>query len=217
MPGYILHLVSASMYMNKMINSDRLKLNKKLQNDFYAANLFPDMVKDKKKSHFRDPKYQNRMIEWPHPERFRLKYEAMMNDAVCRGYYYHLYVDKMFLKYYLPQVAEYYDKNGNRTEIRSRVDYVLLKKSGKKIPVEEYLSEQYYYGDYTKMNTYLMERFKLPERLDPAKNPGIEEISCTDPELIMEELRRYKRFPASAVNELKVFDIESLIMFLSKI
>lgn len=217
MPGYILHLAAARIYLNKIVDIDRIKFDKKSENDFYVGNLLPDTAKDKKYSHFRDPEYQDRMIEWPHPKRFWNKYKSLWENAVCLGYYHHLYVDKMFLKYYLPQVVEYYDKNGNTTEIHSCVDYVLLKKSGKKIPVDEYLSEQYYYGDYTKMNTYLMERFQLPEKLDPVKNPGIEEVNCTNPELIMEELREYKRFPASAVNELNVFDIETLISFLLKI
>lgn len=214
MPGYILHLAAARIYLDKIIDKNILKHNKKFENDFLVGNLLPDTVKDKKYSHFRNPEYQDRMIEWPHPERFRRKYAALMKNAVCCGYYYHLYVDKMFLKYYLPQVVEYYDKNGNATEIRSCVDHVLLKKSGKRVPVEEYLSEKYYYGDYTKMNTFLTERFELPEKLDPVKNPGIHEITCTDPGVIMRELVKYERFPASAVNELNVFDMETLLPFL---
>ena len=33
-----------------------------LQNDFYIGNLLPDAVGDKTASHFRNPKYLDRMI-----------------------------------------------------------------------------------------------------------------------------------------------------------
>ena len=45
------------------------------------------------------------------------------------------------------------------------------------IPFEKYLTEEYYYGDYTKMNTYLVNRYQIPLDLNPQIiNPGINEI-----------------------------------------
>ena len=214
MPGYILHLTAARMYLDLLPPTDPLKYNLDLQNDFFAGNLLPDAVTQKKESHFRDPLYHDYFIEWPHLNFFLHKYASLLDKPVCLGYYLHLYIDKMFFKYYLPQVVEYYDVNNAIVQLRENVDHVLLKKSGEEIPLETYLSEEYYYGDYTRMNTYLMEHFHLPESLTPVPNPGIEEVDFQNLDKVMAELNTYKKIPSNAINELKVFDAEELILFL---
>lgn len=216
MPGYILHLTAARMYLDLLPSTDPLKYNPIFQNDFFAGNLLPDAVEQKKESHFRDPSYRDYFIEWPHPEFFAHKYASLLNKPVCLGYYLHLYIDKIFFRDYLPQVAEYYDINNQITELRKNVHHVLLKKSGKKIPLKSYLSEEYYYGDYTRMNTWLMERFRLPEKLDPVLNPGIEEVDFRNLDNIMKQLASYQKMPSDAINDLKVFDIGHLTAFLQE-
>lgn len=216
MPGYILHLTAARMYLDLLPSTDPLKYNPIFQNDFFAGNLLPDAVAQKKESHFRDPSYCDYFIEWPHPKFFLHKYAYLLSKPVCLGYYLHLYIDKMFFRDYLPQVAEYYDVNNQITELRKNVHHVLLKKSGEKIPLPSYLSDEYYYGDYTRMNTWLMERFQLPEKLDPVSNPGITEVDFQNLDKVMSELDAYKKISPDAINELKVFDAEKLILFLQE-
>ena len=73
MPGYILHLTAARMYLESIYSDDALCRDPQQQNDFYIGNLLPDSVKGyeaKAVSHFRDPAYRECMMEWPHPERF---------------------------------------------------------------------------------------------------------------------------------------------------
>ena len=64
MPGYILHLTAARMYLDHLPSEDSLCCDPKQQNDFFAGNLLPDSVREKSRSHFRDPAYRDRMIEW---------------------------------------------------------------------------------------------------------------------------------------------------------
>ena len=71
MPGYILHLTAAKMYLDKQTPASPLRQDEEGQNDFYIGNLLPDTVCTKNASHFRDSAYRGRMMEWPHPERFR--------------------------------------------------------------------------------------------------------------------------------------------------
>ena len=94
MPGYILHLTAAKMYLDSILNKnpdDPLCRDPQQQNDFYIGNLLPDSTKGyeaKAVSHFRDPAYRDRMMEWPHPGRFAGKYADRMNGAngaVYRG------------------------------------------------------------------------------------------------------------------------------------
>lgn len=216
MPGYILHLTAARMYLDHLPSEDSLCCDLKQQNDFFAGNLLPDSVREKSRSHFRDPAYRDRMIEWPHPERFRRKYCDLMSDAGCRGYWFHLYIDQRFFRDYIPRVAEFLDESGVVTDRRDETAYVLVKKSGERITLSRYLSEEYYYGDYTRMNTWLAEKYHLPDTLETPENPGIAEVDYRDLEKVLEELRGYWGVPAEAALRLKVFDREDLLEFLEK-
>ena len=70
-----------------------------------------------------------------------------------------------------------------------------MKKSGEKVAVSQYLSEEYYYGDYTRLNTWLLKRYRLPDVLEPVEDPGIEEVDYRDLEKVLEELRGYRGVP----------------------
>ena len=103
MPGFILHLTATRFYLEYLSDSDPLKHSAQLQNDFYVGNLLPDVGKDKAVSHFRDPNFRDRMLEWPKPQWFCQKYPEYMSDPVCRGYWLHLMVDKYFLGIIFPE------------------------------------------------------------------------------------------------------------------
>ena len=64
MPGYILHLTAAQMFLKTQKGQEFFK-TKQDKNDFLIGNLLPDTTKIKARSHFRDPKYHDRMIEYP--------------------------------------------------------------------------------------------------------------------------------------------------------
>ena len=214
MPGYILHLTSARMFLDRLPAESPYRSDPQMRNDFYIGNLLPDAVSPKNASHFYDPEFCDRMIVWPRTEVFLEKYRERMRDPVCLGYYYHLYIDKKFLKEYLPGVAEYYDRNGRRAQRKHEVSEVRLKRNGERIPRDRYLSEEYYYGDYTKMNTYLCERYQLPENLRADREPAIEEVRGADLEAVFEMIREYRKVPAEAVRDVRVFDVEDLLDFL---
>lgn len=222
MPGYILHMTAAKMYLDRLANvdsADPLCSDPQQQNDFYIGNLLPDSVEGhaaKAKSHFRDPAYRECMMEWPHPDGFIRKYADRMDEAVYRGYLFHLYIDRCFFRDYIPKVAVFYDINGNETGIRDEIAWVLLKKSGEHIPPERYLSEEYYYGDYTKMNTWLCRNYGIPERLNPGNDPGISEADYSGIYRILRELAEYRAVREEAAQDLKVFDLGALQAFLQK-
>lgn len=214
MPGYILHLTAAKMYLDALPDTDPLRRCADLQNDFYIGNLLPDAVADKTESHFRDPRYLDRMVVWPRPEEFRRRYQDHMRDPVFRGYYFHLYIDKVFFSKYLPAVVEFLDKDGCETELRKEVQAVRLKKSGQMITLDQYLSEEYYYGDYTRMSSWLYEKYHLPEELTVPGGPCIEEMRDSDIRKVFTQLKEYRRVSQDAVTDLKVFDEDRLMRFL---
>lgn len=216
MPGYILHLTAAKMFLETLPDTDPLRRCADLQNDFYIGNLLPDAVADKTESHFRDPRYLDRMIVWPRPEEFRRKYPDHMHEPVYRGYYFHLYIDKVFFSEYLPAAVEFLDKDGQETELRKEVQSVRLKKNGQMISLDQYLSEDYYYGDYTKMSSWLYEQYHLPEELYVSRCPEIEETDFSRMSGILKVIKDYRKVSVESAQSLKVFDRKKLTEFLQK-
>lgn len=139
-----------------------------------------------------------------------------MHESVYFGYYLHLHIDKVFFSGYLPQVVEYLDENGHPAELRRGICSVRLKETGQLLTPKQYLSEEYYYGDYTKMNTWLCEQYHLPENLYLAHDPGIVETDYSKVGEIIELLKEYRKVPTEAVRDVRVFDVERLMKFLEK-
>lgn len=95
--------------------------------------------------------------------------------------------------------------------------WVRINRTQQRIPKQDFYSDAYYYGDYTRMNTYLVERYNLPLQLGiDVNNPGIEEVDYGDIKKVLNELCGYLDVPANEVNKLRVFDVENLLQFLEK-
>lgn len=217
MPGYILHLTAAQMFLN-ILEKENVLFDPRKKNAFLIGNLLPDTTKMKNASHFRNPKYHDRMVEYPETTWFVEKYKNIINDASVQGYLFHLYIDRRFFKDYLPTIVEFQNEAGKTEDIRDQVRYVILKKTGEKIKKEDFFSEAYYYGDYTKMNTYLVERYQIPIRLNKnIVNPGISEVSYQDVGQVLKELEGYLSVSANEVKNVKVFDVEELLGFLEQV
>ena len=215
MPGFILHMTAASLLMEQLETHPVSTRSIRSANDFLIGNLIPDATDNKDRTHFRNPVYKEKMMIYPDLHKFLDKYQNLLTNDSCLGYFFHLYIDRRFFKDYIPEVVEFYDSNGEITDIKSEVAKVLVRKTGVWIPGNEYLTEKYYYGDYTKMNTYLAQRFHLVFDLNPeVKNPGIEEVDYPAVKEVLASLKGYMNVPASAVKELTVFDVEDLIDFL---
>lgn len=187
------------------------------KNDFLIGNLLPDTTKIKAKSHFRDPKYNDRMVEYPETEWFIKKYQNLLSNSSVIGYLFHLYIDRRFFKDYMPRIVEFRNEQDEKEEKRELVKDVLLKRTGQRLSKQDFFSEKYYYGDYTKMNTYLVNRYEIPTTLDPnIANPGIAEVDYEDVKHVLKQLKGYLKVPESAVNEVKVFRVEELLLFIEK-
>lgn len=96
MPGYILHLTAAQMFLKTQKKGQKFLKTKQDKNNFLIGNLLPDTTKIKARSHFRDPKYHDRMIEYPETSWFIKKYKHLLSNSSVVGYLFHLYIDRRF-------------------------------------------------------------------------------------------------------------------------
>ena len=123
----------------------------------------------------------------------------------------------MYAKDYIPQIITFYDVNGREASDRKDITHALIKRTGELIPIKTIFSDEYYYGDFTKMNTYLMKHFSLSTDVYyDTKNPGISEVNYSDIQKIQNQLNGYLDVSEDAIKELKVFDIDDLLQFLEQ-
>ena len=217
MPGFILHLTAAQMLLKCLPSHPDFPYPISSVNDFLIGNLLPDATKQKEFSHFRDPLYREKMMLFPDLTRFTAKYSSLLANSSVLGYYFHLYIDRKFFKDFIPQIVEFYDADGKITDMRDEIATVYIKKSQTSIPFPKYLTEEYYYGDYTKMNTYLINRYHIPLNLDPnVNNPGIAEIQYEDVQQVLDLLHHFLSVPPEAAQALKVFPLEELLAALEQ-
>ena len=216
MPGYILHLTAAQMFLKTQKGQKFLK-TKQDKNNFLIGNLLPDTTKIKARSHFRDPKYHDRMIEYPETSWFIKKYKHLLSNSSVVGYLFHLYIDRRFFKDYMPRIVEFRNVQDEREERRDMVKDVLLKRTGQRLSKWDFFSEKYYYGDYTKMNMYLVNRYQIPLDLNAQIiNPGINEMQDGNVQQVLDSLHGYLSVTVDAVNDLKVFPLDKLLASLEQ-
>ena len=155
---------------------------------------------------------------YPDLDLFLTRYKHLLDDSSCLGYYFHLFVDRIYAKDYIPQIVTFYDKNGQEASNRADITHALIKRTDELVPIKKFFSDEYYYGDFTKLNTYLINRFQLLIDLcDTVENPGIEEVDYSDISAIENQLKGYLDVPEDAVKQLKVFEAEHLMGFLESV
>ena len=213
MPGYILHLTAAKMFWDKAKNKELYN-----ENDFYVGNLLPDTTSDKRISHFRNPEFYGNMIEYPDLDMFLEKYKNSMDDSTAFGYYFHLYVDHCYFKHYFPLHFTCLDDQLQVAEKMSDVTRFKINATGEIISRDLFLSDEYYYGDYTRMNNYLIEQFNLQfDFCVPGNERIIEEVNYDDIQFVIDSLREFTKTSSKNEMNLKVFDLEDLLGFLKRI
>lgn len=217
MPGFILHLTAAQMLRSHLHEYPDFPYPIQSVNDFLIGNLLPDATDQKELSHFRNPVYRDKMMVFPDLTRFTAKYNSLLSDSSVLGYYFHLYIDRRFFKDFIPEIVDFYDETGQITDIKEKISTVYIRNFQTYIPFEKYLTEEYYYGDYTKMNTYLVKRYLIPLNLNPQIiNPGINEVQYGNVQQILDSLHEYLSVTEDAVT-LRCFHLISFLLHLNNI
>lgn len=220
MPGYVIHLSEAILIMKqfeqKNIVSEQWRAN------FLLGALLPDACQghgEKSLTHFWKEEDLGKRIIVPDLVKFEKKYSIHFQEAVVFGYFSHLYLDYYFYKEYWPKVLEFRTEK-NIPSIDSQIaSHVWLKKQNCCISAEDFFSEAYSYGDYTKMNVWFCEKYQL-------QVPKYERLVGRVPEeakeerlpRLLEDLNEFLRLGDEIRNEMtKIFDVVEVDNFLQEI
>lgn len=216
MPGFILHLTAGKMLLDDAKDSKVIS-TKEDENMFLIGCIIPDATDRKRFSHFRNKQQSGKIMQVPDLNLFRDKYGDRIDEPFYLGYFFHLYIDLRFFMEYLPDVVTFYDEEGNVAEYIKTGKNVRLNKSGKIISVDDYRSDKYYYGDYTRMNTYLINRYNIPmDIFDNIIPCEMEEINPACFKGFVEKMKSYFIVAEDEVNNLEVFDIDKILKCIEK-
>ena len=210
MPGYIIHLTAAKLWIEQKKQAN----SKEWMEKFFIGNLLPDAVTDKNKTHFRDPRTQGNRVQYPELEAFLKATKNCERTPFWWGFYYHLYIDACFFKEYMPKIVTFLDKNDKEEQ---KIDYIVkakVHKSGRYISQQEFFSEAYYYGDFTKMNEILKKKFQID--FDWHCQQELPDFWRMRVERQIAELKEFMKQSRETESEFMVFDLKDLIVFLKK-
>lgn len=211
MPGFILHLTAGAMLIDETDNNPMFYYEDDI-NNFFTGCILPDVSERKWMSHFRNKEQKGKIMQVPDLSLFMDMYGDRINEPLFLGYLFHLYIDYRFFNEYIPRVASFIDENGNETPYIKDASHVHIKKLNKIITDEQYRSDEYYYGDYTRMNTYLINRYNIPvDIFDNIKIPEIYGVDVDDFTAFVEKMKGYLSVSENEIENLKIFDIEDVL------
>ena len=107
------------------------------------------------------------------------------------------------------------DEKGRPEPRREFIHQVRLKQNGRLIPFQEFFSSEYYYGDYTRSNHWLVERYHIrAPKYRPLENVNMDEVDASKLYEVLEELQCIcHKGRAGDEKKLKVFDLTELEAF----
>lgn len=215
MPGYIMHMAEANLILNQ-IGKEKDEQWKRL---FIAGNLLPDTKKKLEKitSHFWAPDTVEDMAIAPDLELFLNKYRGMLHDPIVLGYYAHLYLDERFVNVYWKDMVSFYDDFGNIKRKKRDITRAEIKKNGQIVSREQFFSAEYYYGDYSKLNNYFVDKYciELEKNYADIADCPIDEVDKCELYGVLDELKWImKHCDRSREDDIKVFSKKRLCDFL---
>lgn len=163
---------------------------------FRCGALLPDAVVrgEKRKSHFWREEDCEKIILAPDLEAFDRCYAAACRESIWNvgehvsctgakegmvwlpdpllcGYRAHLHLDSCYFTRYFDRCLKFIDENGMPQQLFHKIHAVWIGKSQKVISLEQFFSDEYLYGDYTKLNHTFLQEYQLQISQEPVQQP----------------------------------------------
>lgn len=218
MPGYVIHMAEASQIIDEISRIKGTPPDYEQTQQFLVGNLLPDtrLRSEKQYSHFWNEEELADIARSPDLKLFLDKYGDRLSDPVYLGYYSHLYLDSRYVECYWPREMKFFDSSGHEQKLRRNVSYVQILRTGEKVPLDRFFSSEYYYGEYSRLNSYYVKRYHLtvPD-VKTVRNFQMDEVKLEDMDRICSNLHRLiDRSEWDSRGRLRVFDKDSLEAFI---
>jgi len=238
MASFVIHTASAEQMLKG------LKLNDEEKALFYAGNLLPDtsfqeknkelpeeerrklIQKEKIVSHFR--KELEAPFQHPDLDFFLSKYKEQAKvDPLIFGIFYHLYIDCLFYRDFVPAHVQILDENKEPTNIRSKIKYYIVNKINRLEDSNEFFSykgKTSIYSEYNRLNSYILGKYNICEDINKYINildnyemkSNIPEININEAHDILCVLKMIINRDRNNEKELLIFNEEEVINFIEE-
>lgn len=221
MPGYIIHLIEADLIIN-LLKKGRCLPKENVEQWmalFRCGNLIPDAVsRDQKQySHFWQAPDNDDILKVPNLSMFLKQYKLRLEKPALCGYYAHLHLDWAFYTDYFRKHVTFYNKKGMSENKKENIFYGKILQTGEHVDIHRLFSEEYIYGDYTRLNHDFINEYHLhipwTAKMD---NLEIDEAKGYDLEKIWADLHEILKYGEDEGKETKVFSRTDLDMFLNE-
>ncbi|MBQ8131915.1 MAG: hypothetical protein IJ193_05435 [Bacilli bacterium] len=170
MPSFVIHSICGRELEKKMNVSEEDKTL------FFIGNLLPDtkqsvrefidssdikrISNEKILTHFKTN--HKPILEYPDLDYFLSKYrDEVKTNPLVFGYFFHLYADYYYFKYFLSDKLAFLDANYEVTDSKN-YSYVKSIKNGKIMPIVDFWDRKRecgIYYEYSRMNQYLIHKY----------------------------------------------------------
>ncbi len=222
MPGYVMHLAEAELIINALRKEKDLTWE--WEQAFTVGTLLPDtkIRQDKRYSHFWNPDLLDHLALGPDLGRFLEKYGDQLDNPVMLGYLAHLHLDTCYVDTFWPTVFEFYGSDGQPAVLRDDIKEVYIRYSDQRVPIGDFFSVNYYYGEYTKLNGYYIDTYNLSipawdQIPDYREDFHMDEVSYDDIGWVCRELGHLLScYHKGDEGRLQVFTLDQLENFIHK-
>lgn len=170
MPGYMMHLCEGTYIKENILVSGRSAVDTvisraltsvfsspDLTNEFLLGTVLPDAVADKSLTHFRPSWQDNLITKYPDMGCLTEQYAPEDLTAADLGILAHLYMDSIYVEEFWPRYFQFEDSSGTPTCVSEDIDHVKMtaasrQSEGTIIPIRDFFSDRYFYGDYNITN-----------------------------------------------------------------
>lgn len=158
MPSYIIHLAAAKLALDRLGDTAL-----RTKYEVYTGSILADTMPrtEKVKSHFWNEETLKLLKRAPDLDMFRRKYGEKPRNPLVAAYYAHLYMDNVFVNRYWNKHFDFFNDNMEYEDAFDKVSTVIIKDTGEIIDRKLFLSDEYFYGDYTRLVKYIIYEYEL--------------------------------------------------------
>lgn len=218
MPGYVIHLAEAKQILDIM--REQTKVSWDWEQRFLTGTLLPDtrLKGEKRISHFWNPNELDMLALAPDLSLFLSRYGERLAEPVLFGYLAHLHLDACYVQKYWPTVIAFYGREGEPETEKKKITSVEMKRLHRKVPVGSFFSPEYYYGEYTKLNGYFIEKYHLTvPHWEQIQDFRMDEVKLQDMACICRELAcLLEKYHRGDEEKIQVFELNALEDFVAE-
>lgn len=218
MPGYVIHLAEAIQILD--VIKEQTDISDDWEQRFLTGTLLPDtrLKGEKRISHFWNPEELHLLALAPDLSLFLAKYGEQLTDPLVLGYLAHLHLDACYVQNYWPTVIAFYGAEGEPEHEKKKITSVEIRRLGRRVPVDRFFSSEYYYGEYTKLNGYFIDKYSLTvPRWEQIHTALVEEVRLGDMACICHELSHLlEKCHTGDEKQIQVFELAALEDFVAE-